>query len=420
MLAASPARKTRTAPPATAEISDEVKAKLALLEPLPVEGPDSAVVQAHNRFLAACRDYIVDAESNPDADVSIPDELAWAVVRTPACTPAGALLKIHAASSHMAGGEVLGEFPFDGKDFQFDPDFNLVDQIEYQLIPLLRDDLRRMQAPPLAVGSVSPDLAAMLAIWRQRDVDEAARVRSAQTENLDTVDKSERVYAMQVATHARAAIEAAIAYQPARSFADIMAKFETVREYAELEDHNARMQAETGVERMLWSICGDLERLKAPDASGDAGGTSDCRVAVIADQFRKATVLFDAVDGDDRPVGQFSKASKLRTLTDRSEFLKLAASHERATSVKGALFQIAIVASLVDMALHSTEWRETLANVEPGQAFNLPETVRERELQIYRLLQSGVTAIARACGLPSEEYCGDQFLNVDPFEYMGA
>lgn len=419
MLAASPARKTRSAPPAAAEISDEVKAKLALLQPLPVEGPDSALIANYNKFLEAWRDYYIDAQTNPDADVSIADERAWDVVRWPACTPAGALLKIQGAASHLAGGEVLGEFPFDGKDFELDPSFNLVDQIEYQMIPLLREDLRRMQAQA-GLGSVSPDLAALLAVWRQRDSDEAARVQSAQAESLDTVEKSERVYAMQVATHARAAIEAAIAYQPARSFTDIMAKFETVREYADLEDHNARMQAETGVERMLWSICGDLERLKAPEVSVNPSATPDCRVAVIADQFRKATELFDVVDGDDRPIGHFSKASHLRTLTDRSEFLKLAASHERATSVKGALFQIAVVASLVDMALHSTEWRETLANVEPGQAFNLPETVRERELQIYRLLQSGVTAIARACGIPPQEYCGDQFLNVDPFEDMGA
>ena len=107
MLAASPARKTRSAPPAAAEISDEVKAKLALLQPLPVEGPDSALIANYNKFLEAWRDYYIDAQTNPDADVSIADERAWDVVRWPACTPAGALLKIQGAASHLAGGEVL-------------------------------------------------------------------------------------------------------------------------------------------------------------------------------------------------------------------------------------------------------------------------------------------------------------------------
>jgi hypothetical protein len=145
-----------------------------------------------------------------------------------------------------------------------------------------------------------------------------------------------------------------------------------------------------------------------------------CHAAVIADQFSKATELFDAVDGDERPCSDYSKSAYLGTLTDRSEFLKVAASHERATSIKGALFQIAVVASLVDNALHSTEWREAMSGLAPDEPYNLPETIRDRERQIYRLLQSGVTAIAHACGIPPKEYCGDQFLNIDPFEDMGV
>jgi hypothetical protein len=173
----------------------------------------------------------------------------------------------------------------------------------------------------------------------------------------------------------------------------------------------------TSTEGVLWSICGDL--LALPDVPIRARDTDgqDCRVATIADRFRYTIDKFTDTEVDDT-VGKIEERSLLRQLSERTEFFKTAASHERATSIKGALFQLSAVASFVDQALESS-WRDATGGGE-DDAWNPSETTTALQRDIYRLLYSGVRTIAQAFGIPEKEFAGDYFLNIDPFKDLEA
>jgi hypothetical protein len=168
-------------------------------------------------------------------------------------------------------------------------------------------------------------------------------------------------------------------------------------------------------EGMLWSICGDL--LALPDVPINACETElpDCRVAVVADRFRYTIDKFTATEVDDTIEG-IEERELLRQLSEREDFLKTAASHERATSIKGALFQLAAVTAIIDQAIESS-WCDA-SGTEVGGSWNPSEATLRLQRDIYRLLYSGVHAIAQATGVPEKDFAGDYFMNIDPFKEL--
>ncbi|MGM5020216.1 hypothetical protein [Tardiphaga sp. 367_B4_N1_1] len=103
---------------------------------------------------------------------------------------------------------------------------------------------------------LSPALSDLMEIWRaRRDVavtlSDAADQREHEDKQLDQ--------ALDMADAAESAVQNAIAHHLAHSFADVLAKFETVRDLVQSDDIAARMKDENDVVlRMLWSIGADL------------------------------------------------------------------------------------------------------------------------------------------------------------------
>src|SRR5690606_198492 len=111
------------------------------------------------------------------------------IVNMPAHTPEGMLLKINAAAASM--GETKTQFPWNGKEFEWDRvKHSAAGQIEYDLMDNLRDDIRRLRRPAPITG-VSPDLAALLRIWRPLDVAANAAMVAADERPADAELKKE-------------------------------------------------------------------------------------------------------------------------------------------------------------------------------------------------------------------------------------
>jgi hypothetical protein len=141
-----------------AKISRKTRKALTHLELHPVCGPDSKLISTYNAFLTAWSEYLIDSETNREADITPADAIACKIVEMPAYTPEGMLLKINAAASVV--GETKTEFPWGGKDFQWKTtECSATRQIEYTLISRLRDDIRRLrpaaaEAERTATGAV--------------------------------------------------------------------------------------------------------------------------------------------------------------------------------------------------------------------------------------------------------------------------
>lgn len=267
--------------------------------------------------------------------------------------------------------------------------------------------------------TVHPDLAGLLATWksRQRAADQASAAAEAGTSG----EQVKRDHQKKAAEASLNAVQMAIVHHRAQSMHDVMAKFETIRRIAEIEDIPLMLEeSQTTMEKMMWSICADLADLRVLDVKPIVQATStECHVAGIADQFRKTADLHDAKDEKHSATGAYPRDGIVDALCDRIEFLKKAASQEQAISIKGALFQIAVVGSLVDQAIHSPGWREVFG-VDPDVAFNPPKETMRLETDIYRLLCSAVAAIAMFHGIAPREFAGDYFLTFNPFEDMGC
>lgn len=380
--------------------------RLKHLQLLPVAGPDSKLISTYNNFLLAWRKYLVDFEADPDgASVTPCDEIGRLIVNMPAHTPEGMLLKINAAAASM--GETKTQFPWNGKEFEWDlVKHSAAGQIEYDLIDKLRDDIRRLQRPAPITG-VSPDLAALLKIWKP--LDEAAN-EAMKAADVDPPDPN-LTSQMNRAIQAEQNIRFAILNTRARSFADIAAKFSIVGPYADLEDWPAMVEEnKTCTEGMLWSICGDLLALPSVTIAAP-----DCRAAELADRFRKAVEQFDAFYGRAGAEPNPRDRRLLDQLMQRQIGLMAEASQERASTVKGALFQLGVIASLMDQAISNTSWREKF-DIPEGVAFDPPDETKALQRDIYRLLFSAAKAIAQIHGIAEKEYAADYFLNIDPFE----
>lgn len=395
---------------APAALSKKTRDALKHLEPLPVHGPDSELIATYNSFLLEWKNYKIDAETNPEADVTPCDAIACKIVEMSAHTAEGMLLKINAAASVV--GETKIEFPWGGEDFQFDTSGHCsAGQIEYVLIDKLRDDIRRFQQPKQTTG-VSGDLAALLRIWGPLDRAALHAMMQADINPRDDALDAE----MENAIAAEKSVRYAIIHTPAKSLEDIAAKFRVQKQYADdAEDWQALMRERINfTEGTLWSICGDL--LSLPDVPITVREDANCAISAIADKFRHTIGRFDAVESADgsRPRDINTKLL-LEDIRNREQFLITAASHERACSIKGALFQLTVVSSMVDQAINSTEWRKLFGQENDGP-YNPPPVVAGLERDIYRLLFSGIQAIAHACGIPEKEFAGDYFLNIDPFK----
>jgi hypothetical protein len=137
---------------------------------------------------------------------------------------------------------------------------------------------------------------------------------------------------------------------------------------------------------------------------------SACPVAGIARQFRRAVDKYDAADASD--CGIHKKRHLLANLDARQHALEDLADFERASSVEGALFQLALASSVASNALHHPAWSKD------GNPREMPVAVTLREQALYRLLFSASRAIAQIHGIPATAYAGDYFLSVDPFEEL--
>jgi hypothetical protein len=135
-----------------------------------------------------------------------------------------------------------------------------------------------------------------------------------------------------------------------------------------------------------------------------------CPVAGIAHQFRRAVDKYDATDASD--CGIHKKRDLLANLDARQHALEDLAGFERASSVEGALFQLALASSIASNALHHPAWSKD------GNPHEMPTAVTLKEQALYRLLFSASRAIAQIHGIPATEYAGDYFLGVDPFEEL--
>jgi hypothetical protein len=401
------------AKPDAPTISEKCAEQISHLIPLPVQGPDRQLYARYNDYLCEYRKYLIDAQGINEADVTISDAIAREIVEMPAHTAEGMLLKLNLAAAVV--GETKTEFPWGGKDFEWDDrDHCSTDQIEYVLIDKLRDDIRRMQRPATN-ARVSPDLAALLRIWKP--LDDAANEAMKKAEVDPPVEYL--TAEMNRAIQAEKNIRFAILNTRARSLADISAKFSIVSPYADLEDWPAMVEEnKTGTDGMLWSICGDL--LELPGPIDLETSPADCPVAKIADQFRYTIDKFTSVEEQDFPRDRsIEKKRLLEQLRDREQFLQTAASHNRASSIKSALFQIAIATCQVDQAINSSAWREAF-DLDENVPLKLPREIERLEADIYRLLWSSAKAIAQIYGVAEKEYAADYFLNIDPFKEIEA
>lgn len=405
-----PAKKVRA--PATiskkepvANGSPALREKLKHLDLLPVTGPDSALISTYNNFLLAWRKYLVDFETDPDGTSVTPcDEIGRQIVNTPAHTPEGMLLKINVAAASM--GETTSCFPWAGRDFQWDTDkYDIASQIEYDLMDKLRDDLRRLQLS--TITGVSPDLAALLRIWRPLDAAANAAMKEADGFPANHALKKE----MNQALKEEQTVRFAILHTKARNLADIAAKFSVVKQYADVEDWRSQMEEnEISTEGALWSICGDLLALPDVTVVDSRSPEDDCPVALLADRFRENTDRYDEVELDDK-MSNDRRNELLEELQERDDRIRAQCAFEKATSVKGALFQMAVVKSIVDEIAHSTAWGD-------AQRQAVPDEIKALIADVSRILYSATTAIAQHAGISKREYSGDYLIGSDPFRYL--
>ncbi len=383
--------------------------KLSLLQPIEAIGPDAPVIAVYNRFAKAYADYLIDAVSNPDADVTIADRVVWEVIATPANTPEGMLLKLKAIGSQI--GSACG---YGSEDDWLTGDWGASEadlsgnKLEVEALLQLRADLRRISAPAPSpsLGAVSPDLAMMLTMWK--GLDKAANKAMLAADTGPSEIDCNLKFESERACSAELSLRLAILNTPAKSLADMIAKFDVVRFYAESDDWVACMNGgNNGTESALWAICGDLLAL-GPVAYG-ASTKEPCYAEGVARLFRRTVDDFDAADE--------AGASRLlrEGVFERIATLKSAASLDVARSITGALFQLAIVPSLMDQAIHSGGWRSSLGS-NPDAALDPPEESIRLEREVYRLIWSAVSAIASAHGIKKRDYAGDFFIEPNPFE----
>lgn len=158
--------------------------------------------------------------------------------------------------------------------------------------------------PDFALGAgalpgpdISPNLVHLVAVATERKRTFERASNAADSASKDDVEPR---YAERAADAALTAAVQNVIHQPATSLQDVLAKFSVVKDTAELEDIALQMErpGSTQTERMLWSICADLIELSNsnPVPRITPSQHTACRVADMADQFRRAIDKFTAVE----------------------------------------------------------------------------------------------------------------------------
>ncbi len=391
--------KKKTVPPkrrAKGSSADrEVRRALPYLKPLPVHGPDSALIAAYNGYLLAYSEYLVEAD---DADISISDALGRKILEMPCHTSEGLLLKINLAAAIC--GETVGSFPWSGKDFRWDTKtHSTTNQIEYAVLPILRNDIRRQMAQ---TSGISDDLANLIRVWREKERIALDAMIAADATSAGEKEVYERDRAIQDAF----AMRSAVVNHRSISMADVMAKFELADPgeadfVALMNDKSA-----STTQQVMWSIAGDMERLRYHPGQKPSQADEDCEASALACRFRECIDRFDEIDLRRDPMESLGeKQTKLQVLMQKQESIGQAASFVSARSIRGALFQLVYASSLAELVSRHAKDEER----DNAEAINR---------DIYRLIYSAAKAIAFAAGIPETDYAGDFFLNVDPFKEL--
>lgn len=137
-----------------------------------------------------------------------------------------------------------------------------------------------------------------------------------------------------------------------------------------------------------------------------------CPVASVAEKYRRTIDSYKAVEEREFAEGLGSVKDQMSSLTHCEATLRALASFERATSIRGALFQMVMAYDFIGVAMHHHSWAR--GDREP------PQEVLVAKQAAYRLLYSAAQVIANTHGVPERDYAGDYHLGVDPFEFMGG
>lgn len=141
-------------------------------------------------------------------------------------------------------------------------------------------------------------------------------------------------------------------------------------------------------------------------------GIGSCPVAGLADKYRRMIDCYREVEEHEFAEGIGSVRDQISSLTHWEATLRALASFEKATSIKGALFQIVMAYDFIGVAVHHHAWAR--GDRAP------PREVLVAKQAAYRLLHSAVQLIAQSHEIPARDYAGDYHLGLDPFEFMSG
>lgn len=409
-LTVLPARLAHLSPQSvgtTPPVRESLSEQLQHFQPIPVIGTDSALIEKYNDFLAAWRSELAARKSDPDADQSSGDECAWAVINAPANTPEGMLLKIKVVGSQAGTScEAETEFLWITDDWQADQDADPgANPIETAALISLRADLRRLTEVSVPVSSLrvahsgtSKAIADLTSALQK--LDQTADETNEAADEAQALPNGELDSFANKALAAAALARDALTRIPGRSIADIFAKVEAIRSFAEAKNLATAMNKADGpTEKMLWSICQDLLAISRPIAR-----TTDtqCLVSALSDQFRRTVDEIDFYDDFSDSPFKMPTQTPVDELTTRVDVLRDAAADNKALDLKGALFQIACLGGMLEEI------------TSPGIA-----KPRRNELKkkMYRILHSSTSTVAGHCGAEPRDYAGDFFLNIEPSDY---
>lgn len=252
----------------------------------------------------------------------------------------------------------------------------------------------------------SQDLASLVSLCAKKRKASKTAYKAAE----EAGNTGDAAFQFEIAERGRVSMINAIINHPAASLADIVAKFSVIKEFAEEEDYLTNMNHTSQysfTERMMWSIVGDLCSLPSSIPAIKAPQT-ECYASTIADEFRQAIDKVTPIEENPKYSPQRKDAS-VRLLSDQADMLMKAASFERASSPRGALFQISVAMGLVELAINNREWFP-----ESDGLIDIPEGVDKLRHDIRRLLTSASQALAAITNVPGKEYCADYFLTPDP------